>query len=274
MKLKIAVVQFDSTTHEPKKNLRKAEIFLKKASEKGADVIIFPEDFITAPILYKPELIDDKYIYRDYFIKLAKKYRIDIVVGSFLEKDKTGFYNTCYYIDFKGNIKHRYRKVNLWLPERKFLAFGNEVRVFNTRFGKVGIALCWDLAFPEIFRKMAAQGVKIVYCPSWWGTKDSARVSLKYDSRAEEKFVKTLCTARAMESGIILVYCNSAGEISIGNYYNELLGRSQIAVPFRGVQKILDHNKEEMFIEEVDTKIILDHEKAYKTRADLAKRIL
>ncbi|MGB4420561.1 MAG: carbon-nitrogen hydrolase family protein [Candidatus Saccharimonadales bacterium] len=271
MKFKIAVVQFDSQIHEPKQNLIKAERFIKEASEKGAGVIIFPEDFITAPIWNKLDLIDRNFTYRDMFIRFAKEYKIDIITGSFLEENKTGDYNTSYYIDFKGRVKARYQKNNLWLTERNYITSGNEVSVFNTRFGKAGIVICWDLAFPEMFRRMVSKGVKIVYCPSWWGYKDT-KIALKYDLNAEPKFVKALCQARAMENGIILVYCNSAGEITVDNYHNELLGCSQVAVPFKGVQKILDHNKEEMFIEEVDTQIVKDHEKGYKIKRDLKNR--
>ncbi len=273
MKFKIAVVQFDTTTHKPKENLLKAERFIDQASKSGADVVIFPEDFITDPIWSRPDLIDNKFSYRDKFIKLAKKYSIDIVTGSFLENDKTGLYNTSYYIDYRGKVKGKYRKVNLWLPERSYISPGNEICVFNTRFGKAGIVICWDLTFPEIFRKMVLCGVKIVYCPSWWGAKDT-KVGLKYDQKAESNMVKSLCQARAMENGIILVYCNGAGEINVGNYQNDLIGCSQITAPFKGAQKVLNHNKEEMFIEEVDTNIVRDHEKGYRIRNDLKHRIL
>lgn len=273
MKFEIAVVQFDSAIHQPEKNLAKAEGYIEKASKFGADVIIFPEDFVTAPIWNRPDLVDDCFYYRDIFIGLAKKFKIDIVTGSFLEKDNTGVYNVSYYIDLKGKVKNRYQKVNLWLPERTYIAPGNEIKTFNTRFGKAGIVICWDLAFPEIFRRMATQGVKIVYCPSWWGSKD-VKIALKYDPKAESKLAKALCQARAMENGIILVYCNAAGTIEVGKYYNELIGCSQIAIPFGDVKKILDHNKEGMFIEEVDTKIVSDHERGYKIREDLKRRIL
>lgn len=273
MKFKMAVVQFDSVIHQPVENLIRAENFIRLASLAGAGVILFPEDFVTAPIWNRPDLIDDSFAYRDKFIQLAKQYKIDIVTGSFIEKDITGAYNSSYYIDYTGKVKNRYRKVNLWLHERSYLTPGNEVRVFNTRFGKAGIVICWDLAFPEIFRKMASQGVRLVYCPSWWGGKDTT-IALKYDLKAESKLVKALCSARAMESGLILAYANSAGKIAVGNYGNELIGCSQIAVPFKGVQKILDHNREEMFIEEIDTQIVDDHEIGYKIRGDLKRGIL
>jgi predicted amidohydrolase len=68
-------------------------------------------------------------------------------------------HNTTYYIDSSGKIKSRYRKVNLWRSERKYFVPGHKVSVFNTKFGKIGLIICWDLIFPEVFRKMVKRGL-------------------------------------------------------------------------------------------------------------------
>ena len=168
MKFKIAVVQFEIKQFSPDENLKKAEEFIKKAIFSKAQIIVFPEDFVTGPIEGKREFADSKHKYRDHFQHLAKKYKIDIVPGSIIEEDKVGLHNTTYYIDSTGKIKSRYRKVNLWHPERKHFTPGHEVSVFNTKFGKIGLTICWDLIFPEIYRKMTKKGVNIVICPSYW----------------------------------------------------------------------------------------------------------
>lgn len=273
MKFKIAVVQFETIPKEPTKNLKKVENYIKKASRSGAEVIVFPEDFLTGPLAYQSDLIDFNHYYRDQLVNLAKNNQIDVVGGSLMESSKTGVYNTSYYIDKKGKIKGKYNKINLWLAERSYLTHGNNICVFNTKFGKMGIIICWDLMFPEIFRKMVSRGVKIIYCVSWWGKYDT-KIALKHNKNAETKLVNVLCQSRAMENGIILIYCNAAGKIRNKSYYNELIGCSQIALPFIGTFKILDHNKEEMFIEEVDTKILTDHETGYKIRSDIKNRTL
>ncbi|MFH1839997.1 MAG: carbon-nitrogen hydrolase family protein [Nanoarchaeota archaeon] len=272
MKLKIAVVQFEIKQGKPKENLTKAEIFIKKASKK-ADIIVFPEDFITGPIVGKEELADENQIYKKHFQILAKKYSIGIVVGSVIEKEKSGLYNTTYYIDSTGKIKGKYRKVNLWHPERSYIIPGNKVSVFNTKYGKVGLVICWDLMFPELFRRMIKKGVKIVICPSYWTFEDGG-FGLKYDKNAEIKLVDSLCVGRAFENEIIFVYCNAAGNLVLPKFKGKLIGHSQIAVPFKGAIKKIEHNKEEMFIQEIDTSILKDAEKTYKVREDLKKRIL
>lgn len=272
MNFKIAVVQFEIAQFNPSHNLYKAERFIKTASRK-ADVIVFPEDFITGPLLGKKEYVDSSRRYLQFFQELALMYKIDIVSGSFIEGDTTGSYNTSYYIDRLGKIKGKYQKINLWHPERKYLTSGNQISVFNTRFGKAGLIICWDLAFPEIFRKMIARGVKIVYCPSFW-CKQDAGVGMGYNCNSEIKFVNALCTARAFENEIALVYVNAAGKLKIHKINDDLIGQSQITVPFTGAIKCLGHNKEEMFITEINTDILKDAERSYKIREDAKNRIL
>ncbi len=277
MKLRIAVVQFEIKQYSPDYNLKKAEKFIKKASDSNANIIVFPEDFVTGPIRFMKNLVDTNRYYENYFQKLAKKYKIDIVPGSFIEEDRNGYFNVTRYIDSKGKIKGRYKKVNLWIPERRWLIPGDKVCVFNTKYGKVGLLICWDLIFPEMFRKMVKMGVKIVICPSYWCFYDT-KYSLKHDKNTEINVVDSLSSSRAFENGIVFIYCNAAGKMNLGKqgHYKKdtLIGHSQITVPFNGAIKKINHNKEEMFIQEIDTSILNDFESSYQIKKDLKKRIL
>lgn len=267
--MKLAVVQFEPKQFDVDVNLRKAERFIEMAKKRQANVIVFPEDFLTGPIFGKKEFVDFDGRFRGLFQKLAKKYKIDIVTGSFIEGDYTGWYNTSYYIDSKGKIRGKYRKINLWHPERKYLASGRDVSVFNTKFGKAALIICWDLMFPEMFRSLVKKGVKIVYCPSYWSLEDAGR-GIKYDKEAEIKSVNALCTARAFENNILLVFANVAGRLEYKNVSACLIGRSQVTVPFKGPVKRLDHNKEGMFVIDLNyEKILRDAEVSYKIRSDL-----
>ena len=271
MKFKIAVVQFRINQFQPEKNLKKAEQFIKEASGK-ADIIVFPEDFIAGPIESRlDEFADSEKKYCKFFQMLAKKYNIDIIPGSIIEKDMFGFFNTSYYIDSTGKIKSRYRKINLWHPEKRYLNPGNQISVFNTKYGKVGLIICWDIFFPELFRRMANSGAKIIFCPSYW-TFEDASVGLKWDKNAEVNLVDSMCVGRAFENGMVVVYCNAVGKLILPKFKGTLFGHSQIAVPFKGTLKKLGL-KEQMFIQEIDTSILDDAEKAYKIRSDLKKRV-
>lgn len=275
MKFKIAVVQFKINQYQPEKNLQKMEDFIKQASKK-ADIIIFPEDFLNGG-LNDHEIVkfaDSKGKYKKIFQTLAKKYKIDIVAGSVIERNRIGNFNVCYYVSSTGKIKGKYKKINLWLTERKRIVPGTEISVFNTKFGKIGLAICWDLIFPEIFRKMVKKGASIIFCPSLWYKGKEFKPYEKYNPNVEKDHVNALCKARAIENNIIFVYANAVGNLktSDGNF-DKAIGQSQITAPIKGVLHKLKE-KEEMFIQEVDTTVLKDAEKAYKIRKDLKSRIL
>lgn len=272
MRSNIAVVQFDISQFAPEENLKKAEQFIQTAVSQHAQIIVFPEDFITGPLSGNNEFADYEGRYVKHFQRLATRYALDIVPGSIIEGHSGGLYNTTYYIDKTGEIKGRYEKVNLWLPERDYIRPGNELPVFQTAYGKVGLIICWDLMFPETFRRMVKQDVDIVICPSYWCFED-AGVGIKHDSNAEIKLVNALCVTRAFENEIVLVYANAAGSENVEGIEEHLIGRSQITVPFKGALSMLDHNKEAMFVQEIDTALLQDAEQAYEIRNDLRTRV-
>lgn len=270
MQITIAVVQFEIEQFAPESNLAKAERFIQAAVKQQAQIIVFPEDFVMGPLNGRADLADFDGRYVKQFQELAIKYAIDVVPGSIIEGDERGLYNTTYYIDQTGALLGRYRKINLWLSERYYIDPGQQAVVCETRFGKIGLAICWDLAFPELFRAMLAEGAEIVLCPSYWCYED-AGIGMQHDPNSDVKFVDALCIARAFEQEIILVYANAAGTFDLGEEHGTLLGHSQITVPFKGALQICAHNREEMFVQTVDTAILADAETAYEIRSDLRK---
>ena len=273
MQLRVAVVQFEISQFTPQENLTKAEQFIQRAVLSAADLIVFPEDFLVGPLNGRADLADFDQSYVKHFQQLASQYHIDIVPGSIIEGDESGLYNTAYYIDRSGDILGRYRKVNLWLPERSYVTPGNDITVFATRFGKVGLIICWDLMFPEIFRAMVKEGVEIVICPSYWCLEDAGN-GQQFNPHAEVMLVNALCIARAFEHEIVLVYANAAGKTNLDGNKCTLIGQSQVTVPFKGPLDIVMHNDEAMFVQEVDTAILAIAEESYEIRSDLQKGLL
>ena len=273
MQLKVAVVQFEISLFAPQENLEKAEQFIQQAVAQEADLIVFPEDFIAGPLEGHVELADFDSQYVKHFQQLAMQYGIDIVPGSIIEGDENGLYNTTYYIDRQGDILGRYRKVNLWLPERSYMMPGTSTAVFNTRFGKVGLIICWDLMFPEIFRAMVSEGVEMVICPSYWCLEDAGK-GQKLNQYSEVMLVNALCLARAFENEVVLVYANAAGKQAFEQGTSTLIGQSQITVPFKGPLDIAMDNVETMLVEEVDLDVLEVAEEAYEIRSDLRKGVI
>ena len=151
MKFKVAVVQLEATQFKIEESLEKIRSYTQRAALKGAQVIIFPEDCVEGVIDKRRDLADSEFRNRKFFINLAKKYKIDIVTGSFIERERGKLWNTSYYIDSDGKVKAQYRKINLWHPERKYISKGNKLPIFKTKYGKASIVIFWDLAFTRLF---------------------------------------------------------------------------------------------------------------------------
>jgi predicted amidohydrolase len=105
---------------------------------------------------------------------LAKELKICIVPGTIIEKhsgpnEASLFYNTAYFISNDGSILGSYRKKNIWHPERPHLTSSAQERheAIDTPIGRIGMLICWDLAFPEAFRELIADGADIVIIPTF-----------------------------------------------------------------------------------------------------------
>ncbi|MBP6859703.1 MAG: carbon-nitrogen hydrolase family protein [Candidatus Magasanikbacteria bacterium] len=266
--LKIALVQFSITHLRADINLARAESYIKQAAEQGARVIVFPEDFMTSSIFGDLTRLDRDNTFLKQFQALAKKHNIDIVSGSWMEETPNGAKSTASYIDATGAVLGQYYKNHLYLSERHFLTPGTEVSVFDTKYGKAGLIICWDIMFPEIFTRMNALGVQIVYCPSYW-YKEIAGKGLEYNSKAEEQHLDALCLARAVENNIAFIYVNAAGVATFPNGSSDhLVGHSQITLPIAGTVAKLNHNAEGMIIMDVNLSLLDIAAKTYRLRTE------
>lgn len=112
--------------------------------------------------------------YLSSYQSLAKELNICLVPGTIIEKHAAPdgsnlFYNTAYFISNDGSVLGRYRKKNIWHPERPHLtSSGMESHAaIDTPIGRVGMLICWDLAFPEAFRELIADGAELVIIPTF-----------------------------------------------------------------------------------------------------------
>lgn len=138
--------------------------------------------------------------------------------GSFVEKDGDAFYNASYLISPQGEILGNYRKIHLFgynSLETQILTPGDAVSVVDTPLGKFGMATCYDLRFPELFRRMTAEGAEIfLVCSAW-----------PYP-RLEHWLM--LNRVRAMENQCFLMSANSVGF----NQGTQFVGHSMIVDPW------------------------------------------
>jgi len=172
-KIKLALIQMNCRINDKEANLNHALELLSRV-EKGTDIVCFPEFFNTG---YNLDMVGDKFynfaetIPGDTTGILADKAKEKnlAIVGNIVEKDavmKGVLYNTTFIIDRDGTLKGRYRKFYLYPLEHRYFRQGSEIPVFDIGITKLGIAICFDHAFPELFRTLAVKGAEIVLIPS------------------------------------------------------------------------------------------------------------
>jgi predicted amidohydrolase len=152
------------------------------------------------------------------FRRKARARRCHILMGSLVERNADGLFNTTVFIGPDGEIAACYRKIHLFgyqSDETKLLTPGREVVVADTPWGRAGFSTCYDLRFPELFRRMVDRGAEIFLVPSAWPL---ARIE------AWRLFNR----ARAHENLAFLVSCNCAG----GNAGKRYGGHSMIVDPW------------------------------------------
>ena len=145
--------------------------------------------------------------------------------------------NRAYFISNNGLILGSYDKKNLWAEERLHLTSSTHTRhpVFDTPLGKVGLLICWDLAFPEAFRELISQGAKIIIIPAFWVSDDSSPQGLKRNPDYEQLFLQSTITSRCFENTAAVIFANAGGlPASETGKNNSFVGLSQISVPFIG----------------------------------------
>lgn len=159
-------------------NLRRACLLTDRAARDGADVICLPELFSYMGSFHRPKLVAEDISGPSITMlrRLAGEYKIHIVAGSILERTPGKLpLNTCFFIDPNGRIAARYSKLHLFdihvpgkirFEESHTMRGGKHATIAKTPFGVVGFAICNDLRYPELFRRMALSGARIVFVPA------------------------------------------------------------------------------------------------------------
>lgn len=177
---RIAAVQMASGPNVTA-NLTEAGRWVSMAADAGAELIVLPEN-VALMAMQQTDMLQHKEAagngpMQDFFTQLAEKHRVWIVAGTLpLESaDPQRIRAACLVINDKGQIVARYDKMHLFdvslgnnesYHESATLEPGNEVVVIETPFGRMGIAICYDLRFPELFRNMSDKGLDLIVLPA------------------------------------------------------------------------------------------------------------
>jgi deaminated glutathione amidase len=214
-KVKIAACAVESyfTHGEREQCLRLVE----EAGERGADIVCLPE-FAAADLenhKYTPTSVPGPVT--DAFAKLAVRHEMYVIVPM-IESGPAGesrYYNTAVLLDRKGRIAGKYRKTHLCLPghaEGECTIPGDEVPVFETDFGKIGITICMDIHYPELYATLALRGAEVMFWPT---------AAMDYTG----DLIESLVNARAIDNQAYFVPCHYIQlPYLVGKHY----GRSRV----------------------------------------------
>lgn len=190
---KIALVQYQSVLGDLQKNADRAVEMVRESAAKGAKIVCFPEMFNTG---YNFQLIGDGFHNCGETIdghtitrlqKVAKECACYVIAPITLEKKVKGvFYNAAVVIDDEGVVLGDYSKHHLWAAERYYFHAGEDIPVFDTKYGKIGVMICYDAGFPETARILTLKGAELIFMPSAWRIQDWDMWNLNIPQRALE----------------------------------------------------------------------------------------
>ena len=223
-------------------NLKKTEKFIVRAVKQKADFILTPEVSSLFSLDKKKLLKICKPMNKDEYLngikQLAKKYKKWILIGSLIIKiSKNKLVNRSVLIDKTGKIRTYYDKIHMYNVvlskkekyfESKTFTAGNKIKSFNLPWGKIGLSICYDLRFPNLFRKLSKAGSVFISIPS------------AFTETTGKRHWHTLLKARAIEN-----FCYIFAPAQGGTHYNgrKTFGHSMIVSPDGKILKELKKNE-------------------------------
>ena len=219
--MKIAMLQMP-VGFDKEENIRKAAEAVAWAGAREADIAILPEMW-NCPYSnqYFPGYAEEGIgMTRAALADMARRNNLWLVGGSIPEKEDGKVYNTSFVYDPEGREVARHRKVHLFdidvkggqrFFESETFTAGNEVTLFDTEWGKMGLCICFDLRFPELSRLMTLMGAQAIIVPAAFNMTTGPRHwETMFRQRAVDDQVYTIGVAPARdEQGVYVSYANS-----------------------------------------------------------------
>ncbi|MFQ5834649.1 MAG: carbon-nitrogen hydrolase family protein [bacterium] len=245
-KVRLGLVQMDYRIKNKDYNIARAIKFIEQFKGK-ADIVCFPEFFTTG---YNLDLIGDDFYELAETIpgettqemsKRAKKNGL-AVIGSIVEKDplcEEILYDTAFIINKEGKLASKYRKFYLYPPEHQYFKPGKDFPVVDLGLVRVGVTICYDHAFPELFRILSLKGAQVVFI-------------LSAIPKGYEYLLNLRARARAQDNQIFVAHVNRVGKEGNVQY----CGLSKVADPKGEVVAEASSGQEEALWVELDLNLI------------------
>ncbi len=246
---------------DPDENLARAVAQIAEAARLGANIVCLQELFRS---LYFCQVEDHKYFQlaepvpgpsTEALARAAKEHGV-VVIASLFEKRAPGVYhNTAAIFDADGTLLGKYRKMHipddpLFLEKFYFTPGDLGFRAWETRFGKIGVCVCWDQWYPEAARLTALRGAQILFYPTAIGWHPAEKA--EYGARQHDAW-ETIQRAHAIANGCYVAAPNRVGhEAPDGGPGIEFWGQSFVADPGGRVLARASVSQEEILIVPVD----------------------
>jgi N-carbamoylputrescine amidase len=257
-RFKVGLVQM-SCSSDAKQNMDKAVKGIKDAAEKGANIVCLQELFTS---LYFCDVEDYENFKlaesipgasTDQLSAVAKELGV-VIIASLFEKRTQGIYhNTTAVLDADGTYLGKYRKMHI--PDdpayyEKFYFTPGDLgyKVFQTKFAKIGVLICWDQWYPEAARLTSLMGAEVLFYPTaigWATAQDQATNDEQFNAW------QTIQRSHAVANGVHVVSVNRVGLEQNGAM--KFWGGSFVANPFGRLLSQASHDSEEVMVVDIDT---------------------
>ncbi len=231
--LTVALLQFDVKKGDLKANMDAVTAAAKDAQARGADWLLLPELFSSSYDLENASkwgTINEREVLPE-MARLAASYRLSIAGSVILPLPSGGFGNILIWMNDTGHEEGRYTKLHRFRPmnEDRYLTPGDTPVLVETPYGKVGLSICYDLRFPELYRHYRAKGARFAVLPSQW-------------PNPRLKHFRALIIARAIENQMVMIALNRVGKEGD----NTFPGHSMVVDPWGEI--ICDARDEEILL--------------------------
>jgi len=253
--MKIALVSLNQVWEDKKENLILCEKYIKAASSEGIELIIFPEMTLTGFSVSIKNIAEENKDSETIlnFQKLAEKYNIGILFGVVI-RDGEKALNRSVFIDEKGTVLGKYSKIHpfSFSGEDKYFNAGNEMSIIEYKNHNIGLSICYDLRFPELYTGLAKKSDIIVNIANW--------------PKKRVDHWNTLLKARAIENQLFVIGVNRIGKDrnkleyeESSNAYNangdKLEYKTLEGMKFFNIDKLFTQKFKDKFITTLDRKV-------------------
>ena len=257
--VKVGLIQ-TACSAEPQANFEKTLRLAERAAGRGAQIICTQE-------LFRSQYFCQTEDYRNFrlaesvpgpgtdaFGKLAKKHKV-VIVASLFEKRAAGVYhNTAAVIDTDGSLLGRYRKMHipddpLYYEKFYFTPGDLGFKVWQTKYGKIGVLICWDQWYPEAARLTALEGAQILFYPTAIGWHPGEK---KQHGQSQHDAWEIIQRSHAIANGCYVAVANRVGHEKLAGRGIEFWGQSFVAGTSGEILARASADREEILIVPVD----------------------